>query len=566
MSEITTRFDHYYTYNEMTDQLKSLVEVYPQLATLRSLAKSFAGRDIWVVEITNLETGPAAEKPGYYIDAQIHAEEHATSATALYAIWHLLVNYGKDEEVTRLVDSQVFYILPRINPDGAELSLVPPFYNWCGNGRFMPGADRVEGLIPDDVNGDGYIVWMRVPDSKGEWKKSARNPDVMVQRQPGEEGGTYYRLYPEGQIRGFDGTDVKVEKPFDGNMNRNFPTNWSPQEYGAGAHPLSEPEVAGVAKFILDHSNICGICAYHTHGGIILRPSMTRPDSAMAARDITLYKEIGKVGTEITGYPTISIYEDFTPDKSKARRGGLMDWTYEEMGIISFGTELWDLERTAGVDKEDFYNLYPRTEAIQQSVYDYVVNNVGERGWRPWEPFEHPQLGSIEIGGMVNIWTYRNPPEVLLEQICRQNVLFNLRHAAAAPRVRVDEVSLTEFGSGLYKVRAVVSNHGYLPTNLSDVAIENQVAKPVCLSIVVEGGEVVMNPTSVELGHLAGRNERLYPWSPWGQQWTATTKAAEWLVRMKGTGSVTVTGASEKAGVHRMHREVRLASAVTFPA
>jgi hypothetical protein len=105
-------------------------------------------------------------------------------------------------------------------------------------------------------------------------------------------------------------------------MNRNFPTNWSPQEYGAGAYPFSEPEVAGVAKFILAHPNICGMCAYHTHGGIILRPSMTRPDSDMGARDINLYKEIGKVGTEITGYPTISIYEEFTPDKSKPRRGG----------------------------------------------------------------------------------------------------------------------------------------------------------------------------------------------------------------------------------------------------
>jgi hypothetical protein len=556
MNVISTAFDRYYTYDEMTAELKSLVAAHPQLSTLTSLAKSFAGRDIWVVEISNPATGSAAEKPGYYIDAQIHAEEHATSATALYAIWHLLENYGKDEEVTRLVDSQTFYIIPRINPDGAELSLQPPYYNWCGNGRFMPGADRIEGLIPEDINGDGYIVWMRVPDSKGEWKKSPRNPDVMVQRQPGEEGGDYYRLYPEGNIRNFDGADIKVEKPFDGNMNRNFPTNWSPQEYGAGSYPLSEPEVSGVAKFILDHPNICGMCAYHTHGGIILRPSMTRPDSAMGARDINLYKEIGKVGTEITGYPTISIYEEFTPDKTKARRGGLMDWTYEELGIISFGTELWDLERSAGVDKVDYLNLYPRTEEIQHKIYEYIAKHVGERGWRPWEAFIHAQLGEVEIGGMVNIWSYRNPPEALLEEICRLNVLFNLRHAAAAPKLKVDEVTVAELGPGLYKVSAVASNHGYLPTNLSDVAIANLVAKPVLLTITIEGGDLVMNPETANLGNLAGRNERLYPWSPWGQQWTATTKAVEWLIKVPEKGTVTVTGSSEKAGVHRVTRHI----------
>jgi hypothetical protein len=283
---------------------------------------------------------------------------------------------------------------------------------------------------------------------------------------------------------------------------------------------------------------------------------MTRPDSAMGARDINLYKDIGKVGTEITGYPVISIYEEFTPDKTKPRRGGLMDWTYEELGIISFGTELWDLERSAGVEKVGYMNLYPRTEEIQHKVYDFIIEHVGKRGWRPWKPFDHPQLGAIEIGGMVNIWAYRNPPEAMLEAICRQNVLFNLRHAAAAPLVRVDDLTVTGLGSSLYKVRAVASNHGYLPTNLSDVAIENGVAKPVRLTISVDGGELLMNPQTVELGHLAGRNERLYPWSPWGQQWTATAKGAEWLVRIAGAGSVTVAAISEKAGTHRVTRTI----------
>ncbi|TRL41214.1 M14 family metallopeptidase [Rhizobium straminoryzae] len=549
-------FDRYYTYDEMTERLKALAAAYPELATLSSIGKSLQGRDVWLMEIGNPKTGPALEKPGYYIDAQIHAEEHATSATALYAIWHLLTQYGRDEEVTRLVDSQAFYILPRINPDGAELSLQPPYYNWCGNGRFLPGFDRIEGLIPDDIDGDGFLVWMRVPDSRGEWKKSENNPDIMVQRRPGEEGGQYYRLYPEGTIRNFDGVNVPIEKPFDGNMNRNFPTNWSPQEYGAGTHPLSEPEAAAMAKLILDHPNICGMCAYHTHGGIIMRPSMTKPDSAMSAADINLYKEIGKVGTELTGYPTVSIYEDFTPDKTKVRRGGLMDWTYEEMGIISFGTELWDLERTAGVPKEGYYNLYPRNEAVQQKVYDYVKTHMADKGWRDWKPFDHPQLGLIEIGGMVNIWTYRNPPGFLLEEICRTNVLFNLKHAAAAPRVKIDHVAVEPLGAGLYKIRAEISNHGYLPTNLSSVAIANNVAKPVIATVEIEGGELVMNPLRADLGHLAGRNERLYPWSPWGQQWSATAKPVEWLVRIEGKGRVTVIAQSEKGGTHRVETSI----------
>ncbi|WP_430448668.1 M14 family metallopeptidase [Rhodophyticola sp.] len=552
MPKVDIAFDTYHDYEALTAHLHALADAYPHLCTLTSIARSFQGREVWFLTITNPETGPASEKPGFYIDAQIHAEEHATSATALYACWYLLTKYGQDEEVTRLLDRQVFYIVPRINPDGAEYALNAPYHPWCGNGRFLPGEDRIEGLIPQDIDGDGYIVQMRVPDTKGEWKKDDENPDIMVQREPGEEGGEYYRLYPEGMIRNYDGVHVHIEMQQDGNMNRNFPTNWTPQEYGAGDHPFSEPEAAGIGKLILDHPNITGICAYHTHGGIILRPSMLQPDSEMSPPDLALYKALGEVGERLTGYPTISVYEDFTPDKTKARHGSLTDWTYEEMGIISFATELWDLERTAGVPKEGYYNLGPRDAATQRLVHDWVVENVGAHGFRPWSAFDHPQLGPVEVGGMVYIWSYRNPPGKILEEICHNNVLFNLRHAAAAPRIAVDTLEVEALGADLHRVTAVVSNHGYLPTNLSDVAVKNGVAKPVTVELDCDGADLVMNPGDVKLGNLAGRNERRYAYSNWGQQWSPVTKKVEWLVKATApAASVTVTARSEKGGVHR---------------
>ena len=540
-------FDRYYDFDEMTAHLHALAAAYPRLATLTSIAQSHRGRDVWFMQITNPDTGPALEKPAYYIDAQIHAEEHATSATALYAIHYLLTRYGTDPEVTRLVDGQVFYIIPRINPDGAEYALKAPYHPWCGNGRVLPGEDRLEGLQAQDIDGDGYIVNMRVPDPKGEWKKDPGEPRLMIQREPGEEGGDYFRIFPEGLIPDYDGADVKILPQDDGNMNRNFPINWSPQEYGAGDYPFSEPETMGMAQLILDHPNICGMCAYHTHGGIILRPSMMATDAEMSPRDLALYKALGEVGTRLTGYPVISTYEDFTPDKSKVRHGSLKDWVYEEMGIICFSTELWDIEIAAGVEKKGYYNLRPRNAEVQRKLFDWVIANVGDKGFREWRAFDHPQLGPVEVGGMVYIWSYRNPPGKLLEKVCHDNTLFNLRHAAAAPRVIVDSVTVASLGNDLYKVTAIVANHGYLPTNLSDVAVKNKVAKTV--TVTIEGAEVVINPPTVDLGHLAGRNERNYEYSNWGQQWSPVARKVEWLVR--GTGSVTVTARSEKGGTHR---------------
>lgn len=543
-------FDRYHDYEAMTEHLRALATAFPELMRLESIGTTHGGRDIWAVTLTNPETGPELEKPGFYLDAQIHAEEHATSAVALYAVWHLLHAYGEDEEVTRLLDQQVVYVLPRINPDGAEYSLQPPYFAWCGNGRYAPGEERDTGLIPEDLDGDGFITTMRVPDPKGEWKVSERDPRLMVQREPGEEGGQYYRVYPEGAIRDYDGVHVVLQKPQDGNLNRNFPANWSNIEYGAFESALSEPESRAVARFILDRPNIAGMNAYHTHGGIILRPSMTQPDASMPARDLALYEEIGKVGEAITGYPTISIYEEFTPDKSKPRYGGLMDWTYEQMGIVSFGTEVWDLEREAGVEKTAFYNLHPRDEETQARVFEWVLENVGEQGWRDWTPFDHPQLGPVEIGGMVYIWTYRNPPPQLLETLCHQNVRFCVRHALAAPRLEIDALEATPLGGDVYEVRAVIANHGYLPTNLTDVALERKLAVPVAATASGEG-VTLASPATVEVGHLAGRNERRFPWSPWGPDWNANAVPVRWTVRADAGATVEVEARSERGGTVR---------------
>jgi len=548
--------DRYYNYTELTQHIQALAATFPHLCKLSSIGKSFQGRDIWLLTLTNSATGTDTEKPAYYIDAHIHAEEHATSATALYAAWYLLHQYGSDLKVTMLLDEQAFYIFPRLNPDGAEFSLAHPF-RWCGNGRFVPGTEdeRTKGLYQTDLNNDGYIVQMRVPDPAGEWKISSKDPRVMVQREPGEFGGQYYRLYPEGLIPDYDGVEVEIEPTRDGNLNRQFPAGWMPEsvQYGAGLYPGSEPESKALIDFILAHPNICGMNSFHTHGGVHLRPSTTKYDHEMSPRDLTLFKDLGAVALKITGYPTISSFQDFTPDKSKPRRGTLKDWAFEEMGIPALATELWDIEKAAGIEKVAFYNLRPRDEDTLVRMVQWVWEHHGEKGWREWQPFDHPQLGKVEIGGLAEIWVLRNPPGHLLEEICHKNTLFCLEHAAASPRLRVrsskvEKIGTASDGSNLFKVSAVIGNDGYLPSYLTDTAIERKVAQAVKVELKLEGAELLMGDAVADIGHLAGRNGRKYPWSPWGEPWKRTAKPVEWLVKAKPGASGKIIIQSEKGG------------------
>ena len=376
---------------------------------------------------------------------------------------------------------------------------------------------------------------MRIRDDAGEWKVSERDPRLMLPRAPDEVGGVYYRVVPEGVLEEWDGSDFVVPRPQDGNLNRNYPSNWVPesQQYGSGEHPLSEPEIAAVVRWILDHPNIAGMQCYHSHSGVILRPWLTFPDSHFQGEDKLLYMTLGEMGVDETGYPLISVYEDFTPDKSLKRFGSSIDWTFGALGVPTFSTELWDVFKAAGIEREDFYPLRNFPEEDWLRLLRWQDEALGGDGFMPWTPFDHPQLGLVEIGGWKRMLTFRNPPpEPYLEEMARVNCQFTLRHAAAAPRLRLRDCTMYRVGDDLWQVSLVIDNVGFLPTNLSAQAIAMAEAQPVTAELTGPSDmEIVVGAACSEVGHLAGRMQRHTSYSRF-YDWPSAGQAVGWTVRL----------------------------------
>src|SRR5690606_34681840 len=100
-------------------------------------------------------------------------------------------------------------------------------------------------------------------------------------------GTVRYRLLTEGTIQDHDGFTIPTPRPPEGlDLNRNFPAGWGTKVPGSGDHPLSEPEIAALVRAIVARPNICGYNAFHTSGGVLLRPSSTAPDSALPPADL----------------------------------------------------------------------------------------------------------------------------------------------------------------------------------------------------------------------------------------------------------------------------------------
>lgn len=556
-------FTHYLSDLQLSELLHDLADHYPQFVKLHNIGTSHQSRIVWLLEITNWATGNETSKPGFYIDANIHAEEICGTSVVVYTAWTLINDYGKDALVTRLMDEQVFYLVPRVNPDGAEIIQTLPFYEWIGNGRYLPGEEQFgPGLHYADINGDGLIVDMRIrDDAAGEWKISSKDDRLMLPRLPDEEDGEYYRIIPEGKLIDWAGGDFVIPRPQDGNLNRNWPSNWVPesQQYGSGEHPLSEPEVSAVVRWILGHPNISGMQCYHSHSGVILRPWLTFPDTHFLGSDKLMYQLLGEMGVEATGYPLISVFEDFTPDKNLKRYGSSIDWSFGALGIPTFSTELWDIFKAAGIQRTDFYPLRHFSEDEQLKLLRWQDEALAGDGFMPWTVFAHPQLGKVEIGGWKRIYTFRNPPPAqYLEEMARINTRFTLRHAAAAPKLRLRDQRFESLGGDLYRISVVVENIGFLPTHLSEQAIAMRAAKPVSVELRGPAGmQIIHGSAQQEIGHLAGRFQRNMAYTRF-YDWPLSSKAVQWTVRLSDgdTSELEVVAGSPRAGTVR----VRLAT------
>ena len=103
----TPRFDTFYKYDELTRLLAEYAEAHPNLVSVGSMGKSFEGRDIWVVTVTNAATGPDTDKPAFWADGNIHAAELTASTAVLYYLHHLVTGFASDARIRHLLDTRV---------------------------------------------------------------------------------------------------------------------------------------------------------------------------------------------------------------------------------------------------------------------------------------------------------------------------------------------------------------------------------------------------------------------------------------------------------------------------
>jgi len=550
-------FDRFHRYPELTGILQGFVRERPDLFSLQSIGKSYEGRDIWVVTATNAATGPAEDKPGFWVDGNIHATEVAASAANVYFLHTLAQGYGSDPDITRALDTRAFYVCPRINPDGAEWALADkPRWIRSSTRPYPHGEEDIEGLTVEDVDGDGRILQMRIPDSNGVWKCHPDEPRLMIRREPEETGGTYYRIVPEGSVENYDGFTLNIKRPVQGlDLNRNFPASWRQEfeQLGAGPYPTSEPEVRAVVDFVAHRTNITGAISFHTWSGVLLRPFEHQSDDEMHAEDLWVYQKQGVKGTELTGYPNISVYHEFRYHP-KSVIGGTFDWAYEHLGLFTWVVEIWSPMREAGMDSYkyiDWFRDHPPEDDLK--LLRWSDDKLGGIAHIPWKPFDHPQLGKVEIGGWNRFHAFSNPPPQRLESELAKFPKWLLWNALVSPKLELVHAAAVSNGGGNYTVTLVVQNTGWLPSYVSKRALDRKVVRGVVTEIALPAGaSLVEGKRRAEHGQLEGRAHKHTGVSFWPDYHVTDDRMkATWVVQGAPGDEVSVVARHERAGVVR---------------
>jgi len=500
------QYDHFYTNAEIDAFANELAERYPDLCRFGSLGTSREGQAIPLLTLTDFATGVPEDRPGFVIHAGIHAHEPASAHGALYTALQLAENHPKNDLLARVA----FYITPRLCPDASEFCI-----KTSTRVRSRTDFENRESNVvyPEDIDGNGLILTIRQEHPDGNLVLDEEEPRLLVQRRA-DSSGPFYRTFPEGLIFDWDGGDRILQGGLQsfipdptlaggGNYdwNRNWSYNWKPEQTGAGDYPFSEPELKQFADFLFGHSRIFAVLGYHCGHESVIRPPASGSRSDLHPEDDRLIEELAQIGVACTHTPILPLVTDDSPGKG----GHSLDTIYHHLGVLGLELELGTVTNDAGLTTEEFLEWKDgdADRWNRRLLAWWDERRRPEPLFEPWQPFDHPQLGRVEIGG----WHYTawdNPLVSALEPTLEGCHRFTLELAERHPHVRVDRIERTDTG-----LSVSVANRGQLPTNVTRRGRDLHRMRPVEVRLSVEGESL----PGQRIDHLTSGSEAVVDFS-----------------------------------------------------
>jgi len=589
---IHAQSSEYLDFSGLTGELRALVDGSAN-ASMRSIGTSREGREIWLIEVGDPTGIPMGERPAVLVVGNLEGDHVVGSQLALETIRFLL----NDPSAASVLSDQAVYVIPRLNPDGAEAMFAAVKFDRQGN-AFSYDADndgRYDEDPGEDLNGDGMITLMRVPDPAGAFMVDAEDARLMkrADKAAGETGT--HTLYTEGVDSDGDGF-LNEDGPGGVDLNRNFQHEYPYYEADAGLYMVSEPESRALMDFVVANRHIGAVLTFgHSDNlvtapdsrGRLADPSVIDLVTFASAANAGIYGNgvfggggggggfffgfggrggaVGARGARLRGAqlgadndpqsgrrPAVTVddqdleyfsavseaYKEITGitavGVNRKAEGAFFQVAYYQMGIPSFSTQGWGLPAAESDDEESGGGGGARSgdDAGPDKKLVDAMDGAGIDAFAEWSSFDHPEFGAVEIGGFIPYAT-TNPPADQLPELGRKQGEFVVRLAGMLPRVSVVNTEVTAHGGGVFTVTAEIENSGYLPTSLQHGVVSRAV-QPTTVRIQVD-------PESILTGDAKSSTVRKLEGSGSRQKFS-------WVIRGDEGQSVEIWVRSQKGG------------------
>lgn len=426
---------------DVPHRIESICARSAGVARASVIANSRGGRAIHAIELSAGDT-PIESRPGILVVAGADGTRPIDVELALYHCAQLVDDHAAGDENTRaLLADTVVWVIPQLNPDGYALGR-------HGNATELDldRDGRFDEDPPQDLDGDGWISWMRWEDPDGEWVIDADEPRLMRKAKRDEGERPTHSLAIEA--RDADGDDARGEDDAQGVwIDRTLPHRWDEFDRRTGPFPSSEPATRALLDFVYARRNIVTAFVWGRDDNLLATPKVVKPkprvqNDGILDGDKGLFERAGKRYRELT---------DRKGEHAVRFDGSPWGWLYLQIGVPVFASDIWRAPALEDEDAKDDLRLEKRRLAI---AGDAFVD---------WKRFDHPDLGDVEIGGFANVdettWIEADAREATFAA----HHAFLLEASTWRADLRIEALIATPLGDDAFEIEATIVNDGALP-------------------------------------------------------------------------------------------------------
>ncbi len=488
----------YSNHEQRSQRLQKLAQS-PQI-TLSSVGKSAADRDLWLLQFGS---GEPTAKPALLVVAGVDGAHPAGTELALQMAEQLATRLN-ESEFQDLLATKTLFFLPAASPDALEQ--ITRNIKTVTRGNDKPQDDDRDGNrdedMVEDLNGDGWITWMRIQDATGEYIASTEDPRLMVKADPAKGENGQYRLVQEGRDNDQDG-QFNEDKRGGVNIDRNFAFDYPIFADQSGDYAASETETRAVMDLLYMHPNIYAVLTFGPANNLTNPPSY----NASAANQRVVK---GVLEQDAAVHKTVSdLYKELISTSKEAPKlaqsgGNFSQTAYFHGGRFSLITPGWWATPDSSWAKE--------ADMDEEKLAQWASENDVEI-FAEWQSVNHPDFPDqqVEVGGIQPFAAF-NPPVSFLATSATEHLAFITKVAENMPAVSHQNVRQESLGNGVHRITVALLNEGQLPTN-TELGNRIRWNQKLITEISLSGGQQLLSGRKVQLQDALGAGASVeYSW------------------------------------------------------